>query len=530
MVFRRKAGPLAPRGGYGKCERPLSDVPELLRRHGRHGQLPGLPSSHKARVSKIEISLIFPSRMPRRWPDIPINGKIYYEKEGLVSKNNLKMGVPRLGTIYDENPDTPEARATIELAEHGIKISITWSRDGIDFYARWFRPKDSIFTPLTESAGPDYLYKMPSKLNFHDSAGAVQLIGCRSVRWRQNVDGFGEGIAFARYAILDAYGEDDYQKVHVLKSEVAGLRSWVGISSLDVKVELETNFPYTPQSAVVKLDSPDPIWIPRRKHLQLVPGWTMGEDGDVRRLEDHLHIQTRYEAPLSWDGHLADHGKIRDLLNISIWENHDLKVSDVQHMDYDEFDGHGGTQVLRKKVCSGDLAPAVKEKWWRHLIGYSDIGPGGISRWIDLSEEFGRAINPALTMLRLKAADSEVQISQIGVCLEALGYLIFMRDDGLTEDKARNKSYRLRFERIAKDIEAVAPFDLEDWVTGTVEAYNGVKHANRVLPDFLEIMNRSRESCLAFRIWIALRLGVDADELKKRVNLDPQSRPYELAT
>lgn len=339
-------------------------------------------------------------------------------------------------------------------------------------------------------------------------------------------NGFGVGTAFARYAILGAPDHHDYQKVHDLSSEIEGLRPWLGITS----IHEEHNFSAGSRSAHIRLEKPESIIIPGETPISLVPGWIINRDDSrhVISLENRLTAQTAHDQPSPWADHLVRHRKIRDLLNISLWRNHELKVSAVRNRDYSEDYGPGESRAAWKQVCSGSPVHTEEGSTGRHLIRYSDIGPEGLSRWMDLSEKFERAINPALAMHRLKSSDAEVQIAQIGICLEALGYLIYMRDDGLTE-RGADKKYKLRFERIGKDIESVAPFDIDDWVEGTVEAYNGVKHANKVLPDLLEMANRTRESCLAFRIWIALRLGVDADELKKRVDSDSQAIPYELA-
>lgn len=446
-----------------------------------------------------------------------------------MTKNDLVLGVPRLGTIFDGNPDTPETRATVELTENGVKLSITWSSDGTEVYGRWFRPRNSFFALEDESNIPDESFKIPSTLNFHDSAGAIQLIDCHSAGWRQSGmgNGFGLGTAFARHAILSTSDRHDYQKVHALSSEVVGLRSWLGITSIHEK----QNFSPTTRSASIRLEKAESIVLPKKDHISLVPGWKVSRDDShhVIKLENGLTIQTDYEKPMTWEDHLIHHGKIRDLLNVSLWKNHDLKISAVKNRNYCEDDGRGGSQAVWKEVRSSGSFSTAEVKAWRHLINYSDLGPEGLTRWMDLSEEFERAINPALTMHRLKGADPEVQISQIGICLEALGYLILMRDDEMPEEKAKKTRYITRFQRIGRDIESVAPFDVGDWARGTVEAYNGVKHANRALPDFLEITNRVRESCLAFRIWIALRLGVDAENLKERLRVDPQATPYELA-
>lgn len=440
-----------------------------------------------------------------------------------MTKNNLEPGVPRLGTIFDGNPNTPETRSTIELTKQGIKLSVTWSTDATNVYARWFKPRN-YFQDDPEDA--TYIYEVPSKLSFRDSKGTIQLIGCRNAGWHEDIShGFGAGTILARYAILGVSEEPDYQKVHGLSSDIVGLRSWVGIESV------KRTITYGPEknTAVVNLDASESIPIPSKEHIRLVPGWDLSDEGDVTRLEDRLRVQTMHDGPVTWGEHLEDHGKIRDLLNISLWKSHGLKISKVINEDHREEIGQGGAKAYWKEVRATVSNLSSSDKHPFHLIKYSDIGPEGLARWIDLSTDFSRAINPAVSMHRLKGVDAEVQLAQISISLEALGYLIFMRDDSLSESEARDKRFKDRLVRIGDDIGSVLPFDVDNWAQGTANAYNGVKHANRALPDFLDMVNRTRESCLAFRIWIALELGVDAEQLKKRLEWEPQARPYELA-
>ncbi|GHG46331.1 hypothetical protein GCM10011331_06290 [Flavimobilis marinus] len=70
------------------------------------------------------------------------------------------------------------------------------------------------------------------------------------------------------------------------------------------------------------------------------------------------------------------------------------------------------------------------------------------------------------------------------------------------------------------------PFNGAAWAAATADAYNAVKHANRTLPDPVDLANRWRESVLVFRIWLALELGVEPDALKARVERDRQIHPY----
>jgi hypothetical protein len=98
--------------------------------------------------------------------------------------------------------------------------------------------------------------------------------------------------------------------------------------------------------------------------------------------------------------------------------------------------------------------------------------------------------------------------------------------DGTDERLAARKTLRQRLNRILEDIRDVVPFDGVDWVGGTVEAYNGLKHANRSLPNDLDLINRWQESVLALRLWTAVELGVAPDALAQRARDDEQAEPW----
>lgn len=116
-------------------------------------------------------------------------------------------------------------------------------------------------------------------------------------------------------------------------------------------------------------------------------------------------------------------------------------------------------------------------------------------------------------------------LAQVGPGIEALGYLLFRRDK-MPNAQAKNSQLKDRLDRILLDVKDALPFDGDDWVSGTVSAYNGIKHANRKLPSELELLNRWRESVLVVRAWVACELGVEHELVKQRLDRDPQNNPY----
>lgn len=160
-----------------------------------------------------------------------------------------------------------------------------------------------------------------------------------------------------------------------------------------------------------------------------------------------------------------------------------------------------------------------------HLIRYEELREAGILQWITLRDEFARALDPVISSIELRGATANALLAQAGPGLEALGYLLMLRD-GVTERNAARASLQVRFERVLESVGDTLPFDGPTWASNTIAAYNGLKHANRAQPDEVDVLNAWRESVVVARAWIATELGVPSEKAKDRLARDPQRSPY----
>ncbi|BCW60315.1 hypothetical protein StoSoilB20_36620 [Arthrobacter sp. StoSoilB20] len=186
-------------------------------------------------------------------------------------------------------------------------------------------------------------------------------------------------------------------------------------------------------------------------------------------------------------------------------------------------------QWWRKAIDS--RAPARKEESRRfeHLILWDELGAEGLARWIKLRDEFARAVDPAVSSLYLDGVTIGVELTQVAIGLEALGFLLFIRKDGLPESQAKYVSYQQRLDRIVKEVPGLLPFVDAGWSKRMADTYNALKHANRQLPQTVDIANCWREGVLLFRVWIAVELGADPEKLRERIARDPQINSYRTA-
>lgn len=435
--------------------------------------------------------------------------------------NDLGLGARRVGDLIDFNADTPEVKVTLERSAGGISLTVPWS-DEQSPYASWFLDRAGI----QPSPKRDPVLA-PSRVLFHDSHGSVLVIRCWPRGFHSNLLGPGSGTLWGRAAILGVREDVDFERPHGLQTEITGLREWLGVTSWQQAYEgTEAGLVAT----ITSLDVP-PIQVGDVGSVALTfrPGWQVlpEERRDRRIVLDLLRCETRSERPVDWDDHLHAHRAVRDLLVISRW--HDESCVAVRAMRVDDplttLDGVTHGEQWRDVVVAEDT-PATEPSGYRpHLITFAELGQAGLARWLAMRDEFARAFDPVISSIGLRGTTAEAVLAQTGPGLEALGYLLMLRDGRGTSAAAR-ATLKSRFTRIIDDLGDVLPFDADEWTSNTAAAYNGLKHANRDAPDPVDVLNAWRESVLVVRAWVAIELGIPPARVKERLANDPQRHAY----
>lgn len=437
--------------------------------------------------------------------------------------NELKLGDRRHGALFDENPDTPDISATIERSEKGIYVSMHWDSQKHPEYGRWFT-NDAFYADHDPNASrPDPA--CPPELIFRDSYGAITLVGCRSAGYHTNFF-IGTGRISVGAAIIGPSNRA-YSKINGLQCQVSGLRSWLGITSINQTHTLEEGTG-TPRISI-NLVSPEPVAVPD-SGITFRPTYSRSRTPHSLEIKDLVRLEHRTEAESSWRTHFSALKAIRDLLAISRWRSEALIAERVLRSD-DPMQVLSGKSVGEQwRDVIDDTSDLVLEEKVTpaHLIQYQELGPEGISRWIKLREDFSRAVDPAISSIYVENLTTEVRLTQMAIGLEALGFLIFIRDDGLSESATNRKNIKERLDRVAEDLDGVLPFvsSNPDWSQNIADAYNALKHVNRASPQAVDVANAWRECVLLFRAWIASELLVDHAELTQRVLQDPYIYPF----
>lgn len=438
--------------------------------------------------------------------------------------NVLKLGTRRIGEFIDFNPDTPKVTVTLEYSENGISVTIPWEDDE-STYAQWFT-KDFYTFSSKRIATP-----VPKRVLFQDHDGTVLLIRCFAGECSYSLSGPGSGKLQARAAILGVVQDADYTYPNGLRCEISGLIDWLGVSSWEQK--FEKSEPARPSVIISSVNQPViNLGIFNGINAELSQNWYYipRRNGNDAILKDYVICTTRSIGPREWGEHRNIHNAIRDLLVLSRWHRESCVENAVMRSD-DTFanpDGKSpGNEYWHEVVNPGDHLSPPEISGKPHLIKFTDLSEDGILHWFSIRDQFSRALDPVISSIELftNIRVPNTLLAHTGPGLEALGYLL-LQQDGKSDTALRKISLKGYLDRILCDLQDCLPFDGDDWANDMCSAYNGLKHANRDEPDWLEILNVWRQSVLVVRAWVAIKLGIPCDEVKQRLSEDRQSHPY----
>lgn len=433
--------------------------------------------------------------------------------------NKLSAGTQRVGSLVDFDPKTPEVQVSLEHSDQGLFVTVPWTT-GESPYARWFLPESD--RPRA-SSGERH---SPERVLFQDSHGSVLLTGCRVSGYHSQIFGGGSGTLRARSAIMGVSDDVDFSHPHGLESDISGLRAWLGRSSWR-----ETENCRGPGSVSFKTAEVPDIVLGERNgvEIRLRLSWAIEREnnGDRRVLYDYARCVTQSPTAASWDTHLKSHHAIRDLLSLSRWHDESCYEVRAYHVDDPLITLAGKTDrpQWRDVVVPQAHAREAPKGDRPHLFEYTELGDAGLLRWIELRDEYARALDPIISCQTLRNATENTLLAHCGPGVEALGYLLMLRD-GASKNTAGSASLKTRLERILSDLGDCLPFDSERWVSSTCATYNGLKHANRTEPDPVDVLNAWRQCVLVTRAWVATELGIERQEIQRRLARDPQRYEY----
>lgn len=458
-----------------------------------------------------------------------------------MADNELIVGEPRLGWLIDGNPKTPKAavmlRDTGSVVELRIPLQGMLREDGP--YARWW---SSLTMHADDPEQTKYSYTPPRVMLFHDDRGVVVLVGCRASGARQTLDA-GYGVIVANYAVLGGRSPK-YDKINGMRSDIPAMAAWTGITSMVVKPNNDTEGLL--ESVQVELKRLAPIPVSRTLNLAIHPLWEARLPRTAFSARERIMLGTMVKDARSWEDHLMVHGAVWDLVSIAAWRPFTVARLEVCRGD-DLVRTSRGTTERWSQVVTHRLPQYSDDKSRKpsFLFWYDNIGARGVKRWLRLREAYTDALDPFLSVLRSDEPWSDANVVQIGIVLEKLGYLIDIKKNEGAHLNGQDQLSFMKALQVILDDMPVTPFvdddtatdDMPDdessagntsdaWKANIRAAYMGLKHADRTLPDSLDLINALRKSILVVRFWIANQLGVHQNVLEDGRKSDPLSKRF----
>ena len=300
------------------------------------------------------------------------------------------------------------------------------------------------------------------------------------------------------------------------------------------------------EAVQVELKRLPSVSISRTLNLVIHPLWDASQRHADFSTRERIMIETKVKDARSWEEHLMVHGAVWDLVSIAAWRPFTVARLEVCRGD-DLVRTSRGTTGRWSQVVTHRL-PQYSDDDSRKisfLFSYDDIGAKGVKRWLRLREAYTDALDPFLGVLRSDEPWSDANVVQMGIVLEKLGYLIDCEKNGGANCNGRNQlSFNDALQVILDDM-PVTPFIGDDesenevhenelsvddtsdaWKRNIRAAYMGLKHADRTMPDSLDLINALRKSILVVRFWIAHQLGVHENVLKEGRKYDPLSKKF----
>ncbi|QKD80090.1 HEPN domain-containing protein [Actinomyces marmotae] len=440
-----------------------------------------------------------------------------------MAENKLVVGEPRLCYLIHGSSDTPET--VVMLQDTGDAITVTFPISGMA--SPQCRPHDRWWSPHIEfEDDPDrtkYSYSPPPVMIVYDDAGPVVLVGCHATGRARQTTIAGKGVLVVDFAILGGRTLN-YDQINGMRTTSSAYRKWLSGSSINI--ETHSDDAGRLESLTMTLRRVDGENLSRKLNLSTHYDSTSTPTTDGYNIRESLTFQTSVAHPRKLREHLDIHLSILDLVSLAAWKNCTFKTIRVNRKD-DPLTAPSGKgvherwlEVLSHQSPGDDLTDCKA----RFLFFHGDMAPNGIDQWLGLREDYGRALDYLMRILRSGHTWSPQSAVMSGIALEQLGYLIeVQQNQGARLNDRGQLSFKDALEVILKDMDTLPlkEDEVEDWKERCRNVYMGAKHGDREETDHLTTLNTLRENLLVLRYWVAQRLGVSGEILDRNLPQDP---------
>lgn len=336
----------------------------------------------------------------------------------------------------------------------------------------------------------------------------------------------GTGVVVADFAVLGAKNIK-YDRINGMRTESSAFLRWIRRTAIEAdKITDETGLV---RSMRIDLHETDSIALSRKLNMSMRQRWssiTVPGGLDVR---EFLTFQSFVEQPCLWGEHLQLHVGVLDLVSIAAWRNCAFRSVYVSRAD-DPLKMGGATYDRWNEVATHVLPGEDLTDCGGHfLFSYDNMTQGAVDKWFRLRDDYSRALDYLLRILRSGHTWSIQSAIMSAIALEQLGYLIEIKKNGGGKLNGRDQLSFNNALTVVLDDMTVIPFgveDVDDWKERCNRVYMGAKHGDRDEPDHLTALNTLRENLLVLRYWVAQQLGVSGDVLNQNLTWDPLANKW----
>jgi hypothetical protein len=422
----------------------------------------------------------------------------------------------RIGFLADGDPDTDLMTALYEHDALGVRIRVPFLVSSGDMRGRWWSQG---VLHVDDPHRTKYTYSPPTELDYFDNMGSVGLIGCSSGASNQRFGGpssdAGVGVINARFALEGAGLASNYLKINGLRSEIDGLGHWLGYSALKTIIKFPKDG--SAHEITTSLAPVDAMPLGRVLNLKAVAqGVSSGPQTPEITYRSRVHLETFVKSATEWQDHLTPHLAVRELLRVASWKQ--INFQSHQAASANETITINGAQRQPWREVRTATTGIALPTWTandRFLFAYSDIERAGVTRWLKLSQAYGRGVKPLVQLLDLEGATIDAHVSQLGIAVEAIGYQALI-DSGKSPAAANGTRVETRIEHLLTEVVGGISFNHATFAKDLADTYNSVKHANRATVAPALKLEHYRQGVAMLRAWVAVRLGVKKAVLAQR--------------
>ncbi len=359
---------------------------------------------------------------------------------------------------------------------------------------------------------------MPPTLHFRDTKGAYFLGECRDMGGTVSTLGASLTRIRAGRAIEAGGSEADYSQVDGMSSEIDGLSSWSGMSTVTQTTDTKT-------WVNLRAEHQESIQIGGKADVAIESSfmWNPSPKGNVFGITDLAILRTRSNTLWSWQDHGAVHHMFQDLMCLVFGRPCLSRVTSVKREDDQPHSSEGDTRGLWREVYEPTFGRSVEgvepldRAKARPLFYLKDVDSDALTSWIDQWKRWSRPTWIAVTTMFQRGTTVESKLLQIGVALEALGYALW-KESGPPATPTPSYPALLEWVTDAVGVEHPGIYgarSVAQWRREFNETFKGTKHADKPLPDGNVAHGFAGQGMNLVRGWLGTRLGVSEETLKE---------------